>query len=177
MSQQPDNGTILERLAALQEMNIAQLREEFERHFGKPSLSRNKRQLVKRIAERIQSEAAGEKPGDTIPGPVLTVKYEPKKKGRSKRVAKPEKATAEKKARVKPIGSRDPRLPKPGTVIEREWHGKKYHVRVMQPGLGFEYDGKPFRSLSVVAGHITGQVVNGFVWWGLGLPAEETKKS
>ena len=180
MNEHADNGTILERLSALQEMNVAQLREEFERHFGKPSLSRNKRQLVERIAERIQSEAAGEKPGDTIPGPVLTVKFEAKKKGRSKNVTKAAgksqaKVGDKKRVPTKPVGSRDPRLPKPGTTIEREWHGKKYLVRVMQPGLGFEYDGKPFRSLSAVAKHITGQIVNGFLWWRL-IPREAKKE-
>jgi hypothetical protein len=146
MNEKADNGTILERLSALQEMNVAQLREEFERHFGKPSLSRNKRQLVKRIAGRIQSDAAGEKPGDTIPGPVLTVKYEPKKKGRSKRVAKSVKGDKKQAPKIPPYRDckRDPRLPMPGTTIEREWHGKKYLVRVMQPGLGFEFEGKPY---------------------------------
>jgi len=178
MNENQDNGTILERLSALQEMNVAQLREEFERRFGKPSLSRNKRQLVKRIAERIQSDAVGEKPGDTIPGPVLTVKFEAKKKGRSKNVTKAAgksqaKVGDKKRVPTKPVGSRDPRLPKPGTVIEREWHGKKYLVRVLDSG--FEYGGKPFRSLSAAAKHITGQIVNGFAWFKLG--AKEPHKS
>ena len=112
--------------------------------------------------------------GEEVPAaPTLTATFEPKKKGRSKRVAKSAKPTAEKKPRVKPIGARDPRLPKPGTTITREWHGKKYLVRVLEQG--FEFEGKPYRSLSALAKHITGQIVNGYSWFRLG--AKEPVKS
>jgi len=163
-------------LTALTGMNLAQLREEFERVWGKPSLSRNRKLLIKRIAEKIQAEVATEPtavPG-AIPQVTLVATFERQPKTRSRRVTK---ATAKRKSKVKPLGARDPRLPKPGTVIEREWRGKKYLVRVMQPGLGFEFEGKPYRSLSALAKHITGQIVNGFAWRGLGLPAKESRKS
>ena len=52
-------ASITARIAALQEMNFGELRGEFEKVLGQPSLSRNRKVLVKRIAERIQAEAAG----------------------------------------------------------------------------------------------------------------------
>ena len=74
--------------------------------------------------------------------------------------------------KVKAIGERDARLPKPGTTLSREWHGKKYLVKVLDSG--FEFGGKPYRSLSAVAGAICGQIVNGFLWFGL-IPKEAGK--
>ena len=48
-------------------------------------------------------------------------------------------------------------------------------MRVLESG--FAYNDKPYRSLSALAKHITGQIVNGFAWWGLGLPTKEKKSS
>ena len=159
-------ASITERLKALQEMNLGELRGEFEKVFGKPSLSRDRKVLVKRIAEKIQAEAAGSKPEtakDAVPKPTLTVKFE--RKGKAKAAGKAKKAGKEKRTKPRLTDQRDPRLPKVGTTITKEWHGKKLLVRVLENG--FEYDGKPFRSLSGLAKHITGQVVNGFLFWGL----------
>jgi len=174
-------GDIITRVHELRHMSLEALRAEHERVFGQPSKSRNRKQLFVKIAKRVQEDELRSKPKDGVPKPTLVAKFERKPKARSRRVTKAagrEKkagAKSETRSRVKPIGSRDPRLPKPGTTIEREWHGKKYLVRVMQPGLGFEYDGKPFRSLSAVAKYITGQIVNGFLWWGL-IPREDKKE-
>jgi len=61
---------------------------------------------------------------------------------------------------------RDPRLPEPGSVIQRIYKGRNYTVTVTEGG--FLFDGKEVGSLSALARVITGQSVNGFVWWGLG---------
>jgi len=165
-------ASITERLKALQEMNLGELRGEFEKVFGKPSLSRNRKVLVKRIAEKIQAEAATP---EALPAPLakptLTVRFERKGRkktgGKTKGRPKAKAATQGKETATKPrpAGQRDPRLPKVGTTITKEWHGKKLLVRVLEDG--FEYDGKPFRSLSGLARHITGQIINGFLFFGL----------
>jgi len=175
--------SITARIATLQEMNLGELRGEFEKVLGKASLSRNRKVLVKRIAEKIQGDAATP---EALPAPLakptLTVRFE--RKGRKKtggktkghpkaKAATKGKETATPKRQPRPAGQRDPRLPKAGTTITREWHGKKYLVRVLDDG--FEYDGKPFRSLSGLARHITGQIINGFLFWGLVEP--EGKKN
>ena len=165
------DASMTTQLSKLRTLDLKGLQQAYQELFGKKSKSRNREWLFKTIARKLQDGVAAEKPGDMIPKPTLTVEFKPGKKGRSKRVAKSAKPTAEKKA--KPIGARDPRLPKPGTTITREWHGKKYLVRVLEQG--FEFEGKPYRSLSALAKHITGQIVNGYSWFRLG--AKEPVKS
>ena len=158
--------SITARLAALQGMNLGELRGEFEKVFGKPSLSRDRKVLVKRIAEKIQADAAGSKTEtakDAVPKPTLTVKFTPKSKVRTGKKTK--KAGKEKSAKPARSGQRDPRLPKVGTTITKTYKGKTLNVRVTE--FGFEYDGKPFRSLSAVAKHVTGSIWNGFGFFGL----------
>jgi len=56
-------------------------------------------------------------------------------------------------------------LPKAGTAIKREYKGKTYQMTVHDTD--FEYEGKRFSSLSTMAREITGQVWNGYLFWGL----------
>lgn len=53
----------------------------------------------------------------------------------------------------------------PGTRLVREWQGKSYQVLVS--ARGYEMDGLPYRSLTAVAKAITGQHLNGWVFFGL----------
>jgi len=64
-----------------------------------------------------------------------------------------------------PSRKRDPRLPTPGTVISREYHGQLIQVKVNEDG--FEYEGRPYRSLSAISKAITGAHWNGFLFFGL----------
>jgi hypothetical protein len=52
-----------------------------------------------------------------------------------------------------------------GTVLMREWHGKKHQVTVMEDG--FMYRAKRFRSLSQIARAITGARWSGPLFFGL----------
>ncbi len=166
-----------DRLTALPAMNLGALREEYEKVFGKPSLSRNRKQLVKKIAERIQADAESQpKPV----GPTLTVKFERKRgkkaggkgNGRSKRKAAAEAEGAAASSHT--TRQRDPWLPKVGTTIERVYKGKKLLVRVTENG--FEYQGKPYRSLSALAMAITGaKAMNGYLFFQLGKYAKTEK--
>lgn len=62
--------------------------------------------------------------------------------------------------------TRDPRLPKAGTVLQREWHGRTYEVRVNE--LDFTFKGESYRSLTALARKITGAAsINGVAWWRL----------
>lgn len=60
----------------------------------------------------------------------------------------------------------DPRLPPPGSFLERRYKGQMVRVLVLTDG--FEYEGKRFRSLSKVASEITGVRYNGFLFFRLG---------
>jgi hypothetical protein len=58
-----------------------------------------------------------------------------------------------------------------GTVLMREWHGKKHQVTVLEDG--FLYRTKRFRSLSQVARLITGARWSGPLFFGLKSPRKE----
>ena len=53
----------------------------------------------------------------------------------------------------------------PGTRLLREWQGQTHHVKVLDSG--FEYDGRTWRSLSAIAGSITGTRWSGPLFFGL----------
>ena len=53
----------------------------------------------------------------------------------------------------------------PGAHLVREWNGRTYQVHVVEGG--FEMDGKTWRSLSVIAKHITGATWSGPRFFGL----------
>jgi hypothetical protein len=52
-----------------------------------------------------------------------------------------------------------------GTRLVREYKGVEYVVTVMQDG--FEFEGRPYRSLSAIARAITNTRWNGWVFFGL----------
>ncbi len=58
-----------------------------------------------------------------------------------------------------------PRRMKPGARLLREWRGEMHHVTVVDKG--FEYRGRPYRSLSVIAREITGTRWSGPRFFGL----------
>jgi hypothetical protein len=52
-----------------------------------------------------------------------------------------------------------------GTRLVREWQGAEHCVTVLDDG--FEYQGRPYRSLSAIARAITGTRWNGLIFFGL----------
>jgi hypothetical protein len=162
------------RLSKLRKLDLAELQAEYERVFEKPSKSRNRDWLFKVIAKKLQDNEEPESATKPVALPVLIAKFERKKKTRSRNVSKTTKKVKPEKGKkqVRPIGERDKRLPRAGTVLTREWHGKKYLVKCLDSG--FEFGGKPYRSLSGVAKVISNQVVNGYLWFGL-IPTEDKK--
>ena len=153
------------RISALADMNLEELRVEYQKVFGKPTRSRNRKQLFSQIARKLQ----GEETVDDVSVPskptlVVDLKKTPRK---SRSAERPKNTTSgEKRVKAKPVSSvRDPRLPKMGTTIERVYKGKKLLVTVEAEG--FTFGGKHYRSLSALAKHITGQIINGFAFFGL----------
>ncbi len=59
----------------------------------------------------------------------------------------------------------DPRLPPPGTYLEREYKGRRVIAKVLDGG--FEFDGEIYRSLSAIAHKVTGTKWNGFLFFNL----------
>ena len=157
-------ASIIEQLAELRKLDLKELREKYQAVFGKPTESRNRKQLFSQIAKKIQADRAGRKSEDAAIKPTLKVKFTPKRKARAAG-GKKKKPAAKKTTRTRAIGQRDPRLPKVGTAITKKYKGKTINVRVLEKG--FEYEGQVFRSLSGVAKHVTGSIWNGFLFFGL----------
>lgn len=100
----------------------------------------------------------------------------PAAKKRGSTAEQPAKEVARGETRApKTPRERDARLPKPGTVLQRAWHGKTYEVTVNESA--FTFKGKAYASLSALAREITGaKSINGVAWFGLAeRPATKAK--
>lgn len=64
-----------------------------------------------------------------------------------------------------PIRPRDHRLPAPGSIITKTYHGQNLEVKVLKNG--FEYQGKTYKSISRVAMDIVKRPISGYVFFGL----------
>lgn len=113
-------------------------------------------------AEIERANAAG-------PGAVATLIRGATKSGKEKTPAKgktsspaPTSAASAKGETPRP---RDPRLPKPGTILTREFQGKKVEVEVLDAG--FRFDGDVWRSLSAIARKVSGTSWNGYLFFNL----------
>jgi hypothetical protein len=81
-------------------------------------------------------------------------------------------------APVAPTSGRDPRLPAVGSVISRKYKDRDLNVTVLESG--FEFEGHTYKSLSKLAGIISGQVCNGFAFFrltGTGAAAPKAPKA
>jgi hypothetical protein len=137
---------VLPRLAALQTATAAELKEQWRALFDKEPPPFNRAYLQSRLAYRIQELAYGG--------------------------LKPET-----RARLEALGEqldggnvilrriRADSRPLPGTRLLREHDGVQHVVTVRVDD--FEYEGRPYRSLSAIARHITGTRWNGWTFFGL----------
>jgi hypothetical protein len=64
---------------------------------------------------------------------------------------------------------------RPGTRLVRSWHGTTYAVLVTEDG--FEFDGRPYTSLTTIAREITGAAWSGPRFFGLHTSSGRTAKA
>ena len=157
MTQAPDQPSIrtiatipptdvLRRLAALERASTADLKQQWRELFGKEPPAFSRTYLQSRLAYRIQELAYGGLKPETV-------------------------------ARLEALGEKldggnitlrriraDDR-PIAGTRLVREYQGVEHVVTVLADG--FEYEGRPYRSLSAIARAITGTRWNGWTFFGL----------
>jgi len=149
------------KIEALKGKSIAELQNEYETLFdGQKASSDNKIYLVRRIAYRLQELEYGglsQKALDRLKE--LTGLYDPI----NNKAIRP-KVSVETQARTKARG-RDTRLPIPGTIINKNYKGRKCQVKVIENG--FEFEGKIYKHLSSIAEEITGSHWNGYVFFNL----------
>jgi len=82
--------------------------------------------------------------------------------------ASPVKLEIVKAAPAPSAPARDPRMPPPGTRLERDLNGKPIKVLVTEEGV--EWNGKTWGSLSMIATTATGTNWNGYIFFGLQRP-------
>ena len=144
-------ASVLRQVAALDGLTTPDLKARWRELYGNEPPRFNRQFLIKRLAYRIQELAYGGLSAATrerLAGVLNEEGYNDLgvKTGR------------------RALAGSEARLP-PGTLLAREWDGRRHEVRVVDGG--FEYQGLPFRSLSAVARHITGTQWNGPKWFGL----------
>jgi hypothetical protein len=149
-----------EQIKQVEGLRGAALREKFREVTGLETRSNNRPYLIKRIVHALQ--AGAQETPEAPAMPATTGADDAPAPMRTKRAAaarKPKGARADAKI------ERDARIPSPGTVIEREYDGKKIRVKVLDDG--FEFRGKAYRSLSAVAREATGTTWNGLLFFHL----------
>ena len=137
---------VLGRIAALAATPVAELKQQWRELFGKEPPAFNRPYLVSRLTYRIQELAYGGLRPET-------------------------------RARLEALGeqldggnvvlrrTRADSRPLTGTRLLREWHGVEHAITVLADG--FEWEGRPYKSLSAIARAITGTRWNGWTFFGL----------
>lgn len=138
--------TVLAQLAALKTAPVADLKQKWRDLFDSEPPPYNRRFLENRLGYRIQELVYGGLSDETIE--------------RLDAIADEMEGKTSKR-RNSSIDSR----PIAGTRLIREWKGVEHCVTVRQDC--FEYQGRPYKSLSAIARHITGTRWNGLVFFGL----------
>jgi hypothetical protein len=137
--------SVLAQLAALKTAPVVDLKQKWRDLFDREPPPYNRRFLESRLAYRIQELTYGGLSTETIErleaiADELEGKHSRKRSGLTNR----------------PIA---------GTRLIREWNGVEHCVTVRNSD--FEYQGRPYKSLSAIAKHITGTQWNGLVFFGL----------
>ena len=134
------------RLAALKTTPTPELKVQWRELFASEPPPFNRQYLVTRLAYRIQELAYGGLKPETI--------RRLEKLGEDLDGGNPIKRRI--RTDIKPIT---------GTRLLREWQGVEHVVTVTADG--FEWQGRPYQSLSSIARAITGSRWNGWVFFGL----------
>jgi len=147
---------VLRQIAELQRLPMQELTERWRVLIGGEPPQYNKAFVLQRLICRVQELAYG---GLSIAAAqqmdqVLTsVGYDAL--GGERDAARASTATTR----------RNPGLPMIGTRLVREWNDQRYEVLVTRDG--FEFEGRPYKSLTAIAKAITGTHWNGPHFFGL----------
>jgi len=138
--------TVLARVAALKVMSTPKLKEQWQALFDTPPPPYNRHFLESRLAYRIQELAYGGLKPETV-----------------RRLEQLGEQLDGGNIAVRKV--RDSDQPIAGTRLLRAYQGIEHTVTVMQDG--YEWQGRPYKSLSAIARAITGTRWNGLVFFGL----------
>ncbi len=152
------NDEVRKEIEQLRREKTKVLKARYRELFGEQSLSSNHAHLFRRIAWRLQALSEGD----------LTQRARDRAMQLAAdselRLRAPREFWRELDNRAKEV-ARDPRLPAPGTVLERRYQDRIITVKILAER--FEYDGLIYDSLSSIASKVTGTRWNGFAFFGL----------
>ncbi len=140
------SDTVLARLAALKTTPTPDLKRQWRDLFETEPPPYNRRFLESRLAYRIQELAYGGLKPETIE----------RLEALGRQLESGNVVLRRTRTEEKPIS---------GTRLIREWQGVEHCVTVRDHD--YEYQGRPYKSLSAVARAITGTRWNGWVFFGL----------
>ncbi len=156
---------VLMEIENLRRANLAELRARHWKVFHEPTRSRNREQLFRRIAWRLQALAEGDL------SERARARAEEIALDADLRMVAPQGFFTLESERIETVpGDRnlakeDRRLPIPGTLLKRNWKGRNLLVEVLRKG--FRYEGRYYSSLSAIAFEVTGTRWNGLAFFGL----------
>jgi hypothetical protein len=139
------SNSVLAQIGALKAMPATALKARWRELFDTEPPPYNRRFLESRLAYRIQELAYGGLKPETL-GRLAPLADEVGGKA----------AKGPRPAKDRPIA---------GTCLIREWQGVEHSVTVRDDG--YEYQGRPYKSLSAIARLITGTRWNGWTFFGL----------
>jgi hypothetical protein len=137
---------VLARLAALKAMPAPELRRQWQQLFDTPPPRYNRRFLESRLAYRLQELAYGGLKAATVA----------RLEALGDQLDGGDIAVRRRRADDRPVA---------GTKVIREYQGAVHQVTVLHEG--YEWQGRPYKSLSAIARAITGTRWNGWVFFGL----------
>ncbi len=143
--------TTLKQIAALEKLSYADLQDRWQMLIGTDPPRYSRQLLIKRLAYRLQELAYGG----------LSAETRDRMDQLLDEAGYNELGTMRPRRRRK--GKQD--TPVVGTRLVREWEGERHEVTVT--AAGFEFEGRPYRSLSAIANTITGGHWNGKAFFGI----------
>jgi hypothetical protein len=153
---------LAQQIADLRKRKTKELRVMYQELFGEASRSANQAHLFRRIAWRLQAQAEGDL-SERARRRAEEIAREADLRLRAPRRFWRTDGSAGLAAAAK--SARDARLPPAGTLLTRVHEGKKIQVTVLQKS--FEYKGKRYPSLILIAQRVTGTRWNGYSFFGL----------
>ena len=138
--------SVIAQIAALKRMPVPELKAQWQQLFDQPVPSYNRRFIESRLAYRLQELAFGGLKPETI----------------TRLEALGEQLDG---GKVDIRRQRGEDRPIAGTRLVRDWQGVEHTVTVLADG--FEWQGRPYQSLSAIARAITGTQWNGWTFFGL----------
>lgn len=161
---------IAAEIDSLYRMTTGELADRYEALHGRPARTRHRAYLIRKIAWRIHANAEGDLTDRARRRAAeLADDAEIRVMAPKTLICPPQPGSGATVSRPLPNGEHnDPRLPRPGSAIVRQYKGRTIRVVVLADGEGFEHDGDRYRTLSAIAKKVTSSHINGFRFFRLG---------